>query len=193
MNIPVQPLLLSIPSLLYIIINRLRKQEWPSLLSNLGWQLPPVNYLVIGLGVGLLPGFLSLILPDILPVDILDQPGVAQSAYRGWNLSVWTFFLAFLREAIYTAIGEEILFRGFLGGILNRRLGFTVGNVIQAILFLLPHLLLLTISTQLWPMLILQFLSGWLFGWLCYKSESIIPSWLAHSLSNAFGAVMFMN
>jgi len=49
------------------------------------------------------------------------------------------------------------------------------------------------VSLKLWPILIAQFIGGWLFGWLFYKSESILPSWLAHSLSNAFGAMMFMS
>ena len=65
-------------------------------------------------------------------------------------------------------------------------------GVIQSIIFLLPHLLLLTISMQLWPIVLAQFFAGWIYGWLFYKSESILPGWLAHSLGNAFGAMMFM-
>ena len=73
-----------------------------------------------------------------------------------------------------------------------RRLGFALGNLIQAAIFLLPHLLLLTVSTALWPLLVAQFLAGWLQGWLLYRSGSILPGWIAHSLGNAFGAVAFM-
>jgi membrane protease YdiL (CAAX protease family) len=55
---------------------------------------------------------------------LLEQPGIAQTVYSGWELSISSFVLALLREAIYTALGEEILFRGFIGSLLTRRLGF---------------------------------------------------------------------
>lgn len=73
-----------------------------------------------------------------------------------------------------------------------RRLGFGIGNLIQASLFLLPHLTLLRVSLGLWPLLVAQFVGGWLFGWLLHRSGSILPGWLAHTLSNAFGALVFM-
>jgi membrane protease YdiL (CAAX protease family) len=192
MDIPIQPFLFSIPSIIFIMVNRIRKQNWSKIFQDLGWKLPVNKFLIIGLGMGLIPGLFSIFLPDILPISLLDQPGVAQSVYSDWPLSVSYFLLAFIREGFYITLGEEILFRGFLGGLLFRKLGFALGNIIQSILFLVPHLLLLTISTQLWPLLIAQFLGGWLYGWLLNKSESILPSWLAHSLGNAFGATLFM-
>jgi membrane protease YdiL (CAAX protease family) len=190
---PLQPILFLIPSLTFIIIQKIRKQDWSTALINIGWQLPPTKYIAVGLGFGLISGLFSFFISNMLPQEVFGQPGIAQSFYSNWSLSVSTFFLSFLRETIYVALGEEIFFRGFLGGILYRKLGFMVGNIIQSIVFLLPHLLLLTVSIKLWPILIAQFIGGWLFGWLCYKSESILSSWLAHALSNAFGAIMFMN
>jgi len=52
---------------------------------------------------------------------------------------------ALLREAFYVALGEEVFFRGLLGGYLERRFGFMKGNTMQAFVFLLPHLLLLLV------------------------------------------------
>jgi len=193
MEFPFQPFILSIPSLIFIIFKSIRKQDWSTTLINIGWQLPALKYLAVGLGLGLISGLFSIFIPNLLPQEVFDQPGIAQSFYSNWSLSVSTFFLAFLRESIYVALGEEIFFRGFLGGILFRKLGFMIGNIIQSIVFLLPHLLLLTVSTKLWPLLLAQFFGGWLFGWLFYKSESILPGWVAHALGNAFGAIMFMN
>ena len=86
------------------------------------------------------------------------------------------------------ALGEEIFFRGLLGGWLIRRFGFRNGNLIQALIFLLPHFLLLLVGLDLWPILAVQFVAGWLLGWLRFRSESILPGWLAHSLINALGA-----
>jgi membrane protease YdiL (CAAX protease family) len=192
MNIPLQLIIFSLPSILYVFIQRIRKHDWKLIFKNIGITGTLPKYLALGLGMGLLPGLLSLMLPNFLPADILDQPGIAQTAYAGWPLSVSSFLLAFLREALYAALGEEIFFRGFLGKWLFRKFGFITGNLVQSLVFLLPHLLLLTISMQLWPLLIAQFIGGWIFGWLCYRSESILPSWLAHSLGNAFGALIFM-
>jgi membrane protease YdiL (CAAX protease family) len=100
--------------------------------------------------------------------------------------------LVWLREAIYVALGEEIFFRGLLGGWLVRRLGFAIGNTVQTLIFLLPHLLLLLVSLNLWPIIAVQIVAGWLLGWLRYRSDSILPGWLAHSLINAFGALATM-
>jgi membrane protease YdiL (CAAX protease family) len=192
MTIPYQLLLFLIPSAVFILFQRFKKRTWDSISTDLGWKGTQLKYLAISLGVGLVPGLLSLVIPKILPKELLDQPGIAQSHYQGWTLSLGAFLLAFLREAFYTALGEEIFFRGFLGRYLFRKLDFPAGNTIQAVIFLLPHLLLLTISRQLWPILIPQFIAGWIYGWLCYRSDSILPGWLAHSLSNAFGALIFM-
>jgi len=99
---------------------------------------------------------------------------------------------ALLREAFYVALGEEIFFRGLLGGWLEQRFGFMKGNTIQDLIFLLPHLLLLLVSLSLWVVVVVQFLAGWVLGWLRSRSGSILPGWLAHSLMNAFGALLTM-
>jgi membrane protease YdiL (CAAX protease family) len=82
------------------------------------------------------------------------------------------------------ALGEEILFRGLIGGVLFRRFGFVRGNLIQAAVFLVPHLLLLVVDASLWPILPVQFLAGFLLGWLRYKSGSVVPGALTHALAN---------
>ena len=117
---------------------------------------------------------------------------VSTSIYAQWSLSISSVMFAFVREAFYTALGEEVFFRGLLGGWLERRFGFKVGNTVQAVVFLLPHLLLLMVSTSFWLVVIVQFLAGWVLGWLRSRSGSILPGWLAHSLMNAIGALTAM-
>jgi membrane protease YdiL (CAAX protease family) len=128
----------------------------------------------------------------MVPSSVLESSMVSVSAYAGWSLSLSSFIYAFLREAIYVALGEEVFFRGMLGGWLVRRFGFMKGNTMQALVFLLPHLLLLLVSLSFWVVVVVQFLTGWVVGWLCSRSGSIFPGWLAHSLMNALGALSTM-
>jgi len=85
---------------------------------------------------------------------------------------------------VLTTLAEEMLFRGFLAGLLIRRLGFAGGNAVQAILFLAPHALLLVVSVAFWPLLPAQLIAGWLLGWLRHRSGSIAPGWIAHAAAN---------
>lgn len=89
------------------------------------------------------------------------------------------------------AFAEEMLFRGFLAGLLFRRFGFPTGNALQALIFLAPHTLLLLVSRSLWPLLPLQLTAGWVLGWVRYRSGSVGPPAVAHALSNLMPALLF--
>lgn len=192
MDFPLQPIALSIPSLIYVALHRKRGEKWNDVFRKVGWQWGrPVDFLW-SLGVVIGTGGLGWLAFHMVPSEILEDPHINVSAYAGWTLSVTSFLLVWLHEAIYVALGEEIFFRGLLGGWLNRRLGFAIGNTVQALLFLLPHLFLLLVSLRLWPIIAVQMVAGWLLGWLRYRSDSILPGWLAHSLINACGALAAM-
>lgn len=192
MDLPLQLIVFSIPSLIYVAVRRWRGEKWKDVFGKIGWQGSQPIYFLWSLGVIILVGGLGWLAFQAVPSEVLQDPNINISDYTGWTLSVSSFLLVWLREAIYIALGEEIFFRGFLGGWLVRRLGFAIGNIIQALVFLLPHLLLLLVSKSLWPILIVQLIAGWLFGWLRYRSNSILPGWLAHSLTNAIGALAAM-
>ncbi|MDQ2759852.1 MAG: CPBP family intramembrane metalloprotease [Actinomycetota bacterium] len=91
---------------------------------------------------------------------------------------------------VLLAITEEILFRGLIAGVLIRRYGFAAGNILQALVFFAPHLLLLTVSTAIWPLLPVQLVAGWLLGLLRHKSGSIGPSSLAHVAANLLAPLL---
>lgn len=55
---------------------------------------------------------------------------------------------------IATGFPEELLFRGLIAGAHFRRLSFWKANLIQASIFLLPHLLILIVAPQLWALAI---------------------------------------
>jgi len=192
MDLPLQLIVFSIPSLIYVAVRERRGEKWNEVFRKIGWQGSRPIYFLWSLGAMIIVGGLGWLAFRAVPSEVLQDTNINISDYAGWTLSVTSFLLVWLREAIYVALGEEILFRGFLGGWLVRRLGFAVGNTVQALVFLLPHLLLLLVSRSLWPIIIVQLIAGWLLGWLRYRSNSILPGWLAHSLTNAFGALAAM-
>jgi hypothetical protein len=190
MDFPAQPILFSIPVWIYITVRRHGDEgdDWTTIRQDIGWQSSAPIYFLWALGVTLVAGGLGWLAFQMLPPAIFQDPNINLSDYAGMTPSLTTFLMIWLREAIYAALGEEIFFRGFLGGWLNRRWGFIAGNTVQTLVFLLPHLLLLLVSLQLWPILLVQGIAGWLLGWLRHRSGSILPGWIAHSLANALGA-----
>jgi membrane protease YdiL (CAAX protease family) len=93
-----------------------------------------------------------------------------------------------------TGLPEELLFRGLIAGALFRRLGFWTANWLQAVIFLLPHLLILLVAPRIWPLVIASPLGfGLLAGWLRQKSGSIGPSVIIHAVSNIAEALWVMN
>ena len=159
MEIPAQLILLSFPSIIYILINIRRGKEWRQIQEELGWTRgEPVHY-IHAVGVAFVTGVLMLGVMRMVPDDVLESPMVSTSVYAGMSLSFFSFLGAWLREGFYVALGEEVFFRGLLGGWLERRYGFNIGNLIQSVVFLLPHLLLLLVSPSFWLVIIVQFLA----------------------------------
>lgn len=113
-------------------------------------------------------------------------------AYAGVPLTAGNLFVAFWNTAVVTALSEEILFRGFLAGLLHRRMPLGWANLAQATLFVLPHLLILTVDVRLWPFAVVSpLISGLIFGWLRLRYGSIYPGWIVHGIAN-FAAVLGM-
>lgn len=188
MDIPGQLIVFSLQSLIYIVVGRVRGHPLSASRKNVGWILCKGSDILWAAAVFALVAVMALAASKFIPAQLMK----GASAYSGWPLSVQSVLAALLREALYVALGEEVFFRGFLGGWLMRWLGFGWGNLLQASVFLLPHLLLLTLGVSIWPILIVQFVAGWLQGWLRYRSGSILPGWLVHTASNLSSAVSAM-
>jgi membrane protease YdiL (CAAX protease family) len=129
-----------------------------------------VSALVIG---GLIALTFWLFVPDLL---LHPAAGTTQAAYAHLAPGPVTFLFIFFSEAVCSTLGEELFFRGLLGGWLLKQCGFVLGNTIQALLFVLPHLLLsLLASPRYWLVLPVDLLAGWALGWLPFRSGSICP------------------
>jgi membrane protease YdiL (CAAX protease family) len=183
-----------LPSLITLIVMRLRRQPWTKTLSVLGWRLgSPIHYLWTLLFLPI-TAISAVLLALFLFPDFYRHPpqGIALYYYAHLGFSLSSILIAFLNEFFFTALGEEVFFRGLLGGWLMRRFGFLVGNTLQTLIFLLPHLLTLLVGTYLWPLLAFPALLGWLNGWLRYRSDSVLPGMLVHALGNTISDVLAM-
>jgi uncharacterized protein len=190
----VATILFLLPSLITLVVLRSRGMPWRKALAVLGWRLgKPIYYVWASL-------FALLAAPLIIPIALYvlpdlyrhPMPGVALYYYAHLGLSVPSILSAFLNETFFTALGEEAFFRGLLGGWLMRRFGFLVGNSLQTLIFLLPHVTVLLVAPSFWPVLVFPVLLGWVNGWLRYKSDSIFPGMLIHAVVNTIGDVLAM-
>jgi membrane protease YdiL (CAAX protease family) len=189
MAFPFTLVLLSIPSLIYIFVRRWHGDDARDVLGDIGWRDCSWADFLWGLGIAALVGVLSWLAAQAVPSDILKDPNLNLIGYAGLTVNARNMILIWIHEAIYIASGEEIFFRGFLGGMLIRRFGFAAGNTVQALIFLLPHLLVLRAHPVMFPLVIIKLISGWLLGWLYYHSESILPGWIAHSVANTLEVI----
>lgn len=171
-----------IPAVIYIaVLARGRNGTVRSALSRVGatWgSASSYGWALALLAPLLLTGWLAIVL---IPAEVLRTPGVVV----GQLTSISAVAGIFLR-----AVGEEVFFRGLLGGVLVRRLGFALGNSVQAAIFLIPHVALLAVDIRLWPILPVQFAAGWMLGWLRNRSESFVPGSIVHALANILAGLI---
>ena len=119
-------LLFLCPSVLYILVRR-KSLGVSRARAHVGWRWG--SWQAAGLSLVLFPvllgtGYLGI---RLVSTASLTLPGVV--LVHGVS-----------GAAILRAVGEEIFFRGFLGGLFLRRWGLWVGNTLQAALFLVPSL-----------------------------------------------------
>jgi len=181
--------LLFMPSLAYFAIQLLRRRSGRGAARELGWSLPSWRNLGEAALVLLALAGMAAVALRLIPPGELQSEEVSTATYIGWPRSLSSIMLIFLLELLNHVLPEEVFFRGWLGGYMVRRFRFWVGNTLQALVFLLPHLLLLTITLALWPIIVVQFAAGWLQGWLRVRSESVIPSTMVHTITNVLGAL----
>ena len=177
-----------IPFLVYIIRQRSVKGFFqyiglkPSNRKANAWALATSLIFIIG-AMGLV--FIS---PDFK--EALTAPGSITGKFRAMGFGVEAVVALLLIALIKTSLAEEILFRGFLAKRLIHVLGFQWGNLLQAALFGLIHLLLFISITSsfFFPAFIFVFsgLGAYISAYINEKMAdgSIIPGWIAHGLAN---------
>lgn len=111
----------------------------------------------------------------------------------GWDLA--RLHLVFTIPALlFSPIGEEIFFRGYLQYVLQRRFGASASTITECAAFAVIHLchhgLFLTaagiglrpLSGAIW--MLLMFGTALLFAWLRQRSGSLLPAIVSHAVFN---------
>lgn len=105
-----------------------------------------------------------------------------------------TFFMYLLLYGLKTGIAEEILFRGFVAKKLIKNLGFLKGNILQALVFALPHFVIRGSASlvDITLRIINAFLLGYTFGYIVDRKSngSIMPVMIAHILINMVSSLI---
>lgn len=124
----------------------------------------------------------------------LAEPGTCPR-FRGWDglhrpALGWAFVELSFVQLVVIALPEELFFRGYLHGLLERRwpparrvLGGGVGwaLVASSALFAAGHLMV-----ELDPRRLAVFFPGLVFGWMRSRTGSVLAGTLAHAVSNLF-------
>lgn len=155
----------------------------------LGWKRPRVTQ----------PGRLALVIIGTLVVAgavgvlfISAAADVSPSPLTGLGFA--GLGAALVYAVAQTAFAEESLFRGFVLKRVAARFGFWTGNVVQAVLFGLVHMVpflllgmnpLLSLGTGVYSAAL-----GLVMGWINERMAggSIVPSWILHAVANLISA-----
>lgn len=181
-------LLIGIPWVAYLLFNREKSGflKWIGLYKpkNNRWIRKDIFILIISVVImgGPIIIFEKLrIIPEGL-VYSLDASG------KGFTTEIIVIVL--IKAVFQTALSEEIFFRGFIGKRFSKKFGYLTGNLIQSILFGLPHGLPFIIVYKTYIFGITLFLAAATVGFLQFyinekeANGSIMPSLIIHSTMN---------
>lgn len=164
------------PAVIYVVVQSRRgDRSTAAALDRIGarWGAPPAYGWALVLLIPLVAASWSAI--ALVPAEVVDDPGVTVARVTSAGAVV---------GVALRAVGEEVFFRGLLGGVLVRRLGFARGNLLQAAAFVVPHLALLLIGAGLWPIVVIQFAAGYALGWLRHRTGTFVPGAVVHVVAN---------
>jgi membrane protease YdiL (CAAX protease family) len=172
-----------LPFLIYAVYQRWRhKRGFKESARRAGLRLGDPRHAGYGLVAAAATAALIALWPP--PLEPFLRDGSPQQAFVGLGLSGQAIAMAILYGVFKTGFPEELLFRGLIAGSLARRLPSAWANVLQALIFLAPHLLVLLVMPELWWVLPLVFAVALFAGWLRVRSGSILGPWFVHATAN---------
>jgi membrane protease YdiL (CAAX protease family) len=175
--------LAGLPFLFYFAYQKWRnKRRFGEIAQRAGLRLGEGRYIGYSLAFAIAGVAILVIWPP--PLEPFLRTGSPQQTFRGLGLGGSALPMALLYGVVKTGFTEELLFRGLIAGSLARRFSLLWADVVQALIFLLPHFLVLRIMPQMWGILPIIFASALFVGWVRIKSGSIIGGWVIHASAN---------
>lgn len=172
-----------LPFFAYFAYQKWRHQRmFEEIARRAGLQLGAGRYVASSVAFGLAGVAILARWPP--PLAPFLQDGSPQRPFVGLGLGEPAVAMALLYGVVKTGFPEELLFRGLIAGSLSRRLPLLWANPGQAVIFFVPHLLVLRVMPELWGILPVICAGSLLWGWVRIKSGSILGSWLMHASAN---------
>ena len=183
-------LIAAIPSGLYAAFARRRlRLATAEIASRLGLRIGNAEWYAAGLAASIPFAAMSV----IASTWTKTFHGSMIGPLAGASPSAAAIGAALSYSVVATGIPEEFLFRGLIAGALFRKFSFWKANVVQASIFMLPHLLILFFAPKLWFLMPEVFVMALTLGWLRHRSGSIGPGILVHAAANLAGALAVLN
>ena len=143
-------------------------------------SLDTIQYsLIFSIGVLIIIDTIDRIIHQIIPTPdyIIDLSGIMQPD------SLLGYVFLFLAVVIVAPIGEEVVFRGFLQKFLEEHWkDITRAVLVTSLFFAMIHF------NPFWTIQI--YILGVLLGFLSWKTKSVIPSIMLHSINNGSAYIL---
>jgi len=187
---------MALPFLFILLVYEAKRGKHP--FEGIGLKMEKLQREIgIGLVVGLALAFVTYysLIWSILSGQAIGDPGSSFVFANGFsfpfNLALEIVFIfAFLTPA------EEILFRGFIQGAVERRTSRSIAIFVQSAIFglihvgiMLPFLPLLFCLTYGFSAALVAVVFGIMFAW---RDGNVIASWTSHGVVNSIAAAIVM-
>jgi membrane protease YdiL (CAAX protease family) len=177
-----------VPLLVYLAV----KRKFGGFFNYIGLYKSPkrANLLAALASLIFILGAVGLVLISDEFRNTLHNPETMTGKFKAMGFQPASVTLILVTAWIKTALSEEILFRGFIAKRLISMLGFTMGNILQALIFGLVHVgLFLALKSNIGFLLFIGAFSSIGAFVSCYINEkiangSIVPGWISHGLAN---------
>jgi membrane protease YdiL (CAAX protease family) len=172
-----------LPFLLYFTYQKRRhKRTFREVAQRAGLQWGDSRY--VGYSLLAAVGTVAALILWPPPLEPFLREGSPQREFVGLGLGEKAVAMALLYGVVKTGFTEELLFRGLIAGSLSRRLPGVWANLLQALIFLAPHLLVLRVMPEMWSIIPIIFVGALFAGWVRIKSGSIMGPWMIHAAAN---------
>jgi uncharacterized protein len=132
-------------------------------------------------------GLLAILLFQGLMARLVHLPQQSTKEFEG--LSILTIAGLVIMSALVAGIVEEISFRGFMQGPIERRHGPVVAIVVTGIVFGLMHYTHAEMTLALMPFYMLVAVNYGVMAWL---TNSVVPGIILHAGGNIFNAMLLL-